>query len=108
VVKKHAAIKQGSFQIRGGSPIVKYYAGLGYFKQDGMFDRSGYERYNYSVNLDVNITATTIATLSLNGSIQKTSDVDGSTGQLFRGVYKFIPIAPLKFTRRPCAVGGLG
>ncbi len=63
-----------------------------------MFDKSNYERYNYSVNLDVNITPITIATFSLNGAIQKTSDVDGSTGQLFRGVYKFLPVAPLRFT----------
>ena len=98
VVKKHAPIYQGNLQVRGGSQTVKYYAGISYFKQDGMFDRSNYERYNYSVNLDVNITPTTIATFSLNGAIQKTSDVDGSTGQLFRGVYKFLPVAPLRFT----------
>jgi TonB-linked SusC/RagA family outer membrane protein len=98
VVKKHAPIYQGNLQVRGGSQAVKYYAGLSYFKQDGMFNRSNYERYNYSVNLDVNITSTTLATFSLNGAIQKTSDVDGSTGQLFRGVYKFLPVAPLRFT----------
>jgi TonB-linked SusC/RagA family outer membrane protein len=98
VVRKHSPIYQGNFQVRGGSQIVKYYAGISYFKQDGMFDRSNYDRYNYSVNLDVNITPTTIATFSLNGAIQKTSDVDGSTGQLFRGVYKFLPVAPLRFT----------
>jgi TonB-linked SusC/RagA family outer membrane protein len=98
VVKKHSPIYQGNFSVRGGSPTIKYYAGLGYFKQNGMFDRSGYERYNYSVNLDINITPTTTAAISLNGAIQKTTDVDGSTGQLFRGVYKFIPVAPLRFS----------
>lgn len=98
VVKKHSPIYQSNFSIRGGSNAIKYYAGLGYFKQNGMFDRSGYERYNYSVNLDINITPTTTAAISLNGALQKTTDVDGGTGQLFRGVYKFIPVAPLKFS----------
>lgn len=98
VVRKHSPIYQSNFSIRGGSPTIKYYAGLGYFKQEGMFDRSGYDRFNYTVNLDINITPTTTATLSLNGSIQKTTDVDGGTGQLFRGVYKFIPVAPLRFS----------
>jgi TonB-linked SusC/RagA family outer membrane protein len=98
VVRKHAPIYQGNLQVRGGSQVIKYYAGLSYFKQEGMFDRSNYERYNYNVNLDVNITPTTLASFSLNGAIQKTSDVDGSTGQLFRGVYKFLPVAPLRFT----------
>lgn len=98
VVKKHSPIYQGNFSVRGGSSTIKYYAGLGYFKQNGMFDRSGYERYNYSVNLDINITPTTTASVTLNGAIQKTTDVDGGTGQLFRGVYKFIPVAPLRFS----------
>jgi TonB-linked SusC/RagA family outer membrane protein len=98
VVRKHSPIYQANFQVRGGSPTVKYYAGISYFKQEGMFDRSNYDRFNYNVNLDVNITPTTLATFSLNGAIQKTSDVDGGTGQLFRGVYKFLPVAPLRFT----------
>jgi len=98
VVKKHSPMYQGNFQVRGGSQNVKYYAGLGYFKQNGMFDKAGYERYNYNVNLDINITPTTIASFSFNGAVEKTSDVDGATSQLFRGVYKFIPVAPLKFS----------
>ncbi len=72
VVKKNIRrIYQSNFSVRGGSSAIKYYAGLGYFKQNGMFDRSGYERYNYSVNLDINITPTTTATVTLNGAIQK-------------------------------------
>ena len=98
VVKKHSPMYQSNFQVRGGSQNVKYYAGLGYFNQSGMFDKSGYERYNYNVNLDINITPTTSASFSLNGSVQKTSDVDDGTSQLFRGVYKFIPVAPLQFS----------
>lgn len=98
VMRKHSPIAQGFFNVRGGSPVVKYYAGLSYFRQEGMFDRANYDRYNYNLNLDINITRTTTASFSLNGAIQKTSDVDGGTGQLFRGVYKFLPVAPLKFT----------
>jgi TonB-linked SusC/RagA family outer membrane protein len=98
LVRKHAPIYQGNLQVRGGNQLMKYFAGISYFKQEGMFDRSNYDRYNYNVNLDVNVTPTTIASFSLNGAIQKTSDVDGGTGQLFRGVYKFIPVAPLRFT----------
>jgi len=98
VVIKHSPIYQSNFQVRGGSQNVRYYAGLGYFKQNGMFNKSGYERYNYNVNIDINITPTTVASFSLKGAVQKTSDVDDSTSQLFRGVYKFIPVAPLKFS----------
>jgi TonB-linked SusC/RagA family outer membrane protein len=97
IVRKHSPIYQGTFQVRGGTQTVKYFAGFGYFKQEGMFNNANYDRYNYNVNLDVNITPTTVATLSINGSFQKTNDVDGGTGNLFRGIYKFLPISPLKF-----------
>jgi TonB-linked SusC/RagA family outer membrane protein len=98
VVRKHSPIYQGNLQVRGGTQVVKYFAGISYFQQEGMFDRSSYNRYNYNLNLDVNVTSTTLASFSLNGGIQKTTDVDGGTGQLFRGVYKFLPIAPLRYT----------
>jgi TonB-linked SusC/RagA family outer membrane protein len=98
IVRKHSPIYQGSVQVRGGGQNVKYFAGIGYFNQKGMFDKSNYYRYNYNINLDVNVTPTTTASLSINGAIQKTGDVDGGTGQLFRGVYKFIPVHNLRFT----------
>ncbi len=97
IVRKHAPIYQGTFQVRGGTQTVRYFAGFGYFKQEGMFNTSLYDRYNYNLNMDVNITPTTLATLSINGSFQKTQDVDGGTGNLFRGIYKFLPISPLSF-----------
>jgi TonB-linked SusC/RagA family outer membrane protein len=98
IVRKHSPIYQGTFQVRGGTQTVRYFAGFGYFKQEGMFNTANYDRYNYNVNLDVNVTPTTLATLSINGAFQKTNDVDGGTGNLFRGVYKFLPISPLQFS----------
>ena len=97
VVKKHAPMYQGNMQIRGGTKDVKYFAGISYFNQKGLFDQSNYYRYNYNVNLDVNVTPTTLASLSINGSIQKTANVQGGTDQLYRGAYKYIPIVALYY-----------
>lgn len=98
VVRKHSPMYQASLQVSGGNSTLKYFAGISYFSQKGMFDKANYNRYNYNVNMDINATKTTTVSLSLNGAIQKTSDVDGGTGQLFRGVYKFLPNAPLYYT----------
>jgi TonB-linked SusC/RagA family outer membrane protein len=98
IVRKHSPIYQGTFQVRGGTQTIRYFAGFGYFKQEGMFNTANYDRYNYNVNLDVNVTPTTLATLSIIGTFQKTNDVDGGTGNLFRGIYKFLPISPLQFS----------
>lgn len=100
VVDKNAPMYQADIQLRGGSDHVRYFAGLGYFNQKGLFDPVGYDRYNYNVNLDVDVTPTTLVSLSINGSYEKTDNVDvaSSTDNLLRGVYKFIPIQPLLYS----------
>jgi TonB-linked SusC/RagA family outer membrane protein len=97
---KNSSIGQGDLQISGGTKDIKYFAGIGYFDQKGMFDPVGYKRYTYNINLDVNATSTTTVSFSLNGSNQITKDVDAasSTTQLFRSLYKFIPIANLNYS----------
>lgn len=100
VIKTHAPMQQADLQISGGTKDVKYYAGLGYTNQKGMFDPVGYTRYTYTINLDVNATPTTSISLTLNGSAQTTKNVDAasSTTTLFRSTYKFIPIANLYYS----------
>ncbi len=97
---KNSPIGQGNLQISGGTKDVKYFAGIGYFEQKGMFDPVGYKRYTYNINLDVNATRTTTVSFTLNGFNEITKDVDAasSTTQLFRSLYKFIPIANLNYS----------
>ena len=38
--------------IRGGSEKLKYSAGFGYYNQDGMVKKSGYERFTFNSNVD--------------------------------------------------------
>lgn len=98
IVRKHAPVSQVNAQVRGGNQIARYFAGISYFNQDGMFPTSGYYRYNYNMNLEVNVTPTTTATFSVNGSSQRSIDIDGGTSQMFRSVYKFLPTAPLTYS----------
>lgn len=98
IVRKHSPMYQANAQVRGGNQIVKYYAGISYFKQEGMFTTTTYQRYNYNLNLDVNVTSTTTATFSANGGYQTSSDIDGGTSQMFRSVYKFVPTAALRYS----------
>jgi TonB-linked SusC/RagA family outer membrane protein len=100
VVDKNAPMYQADLQLRGGSDHVRYFAGLGYFNQKGLFAPTGYNRYNYNVNLDVDATKTTLVSLSINGSYELTTNVDASssTDNLLRGSYKFIPIQSLLYS----------
>jgi TonB-linked SusC/RagA family outer membrane protein len=93
VTNWRAPIQQYDLQVSGGSDKIRYYAGLGFFKQNGVFAPMNYNRYNYNMNLETNVTSSTKVSLSVIGSIEKTNDVDPNEGAsgLFRSGYKFIP-----------------
>lgn len=75
LTKPSALQSQDNFNISGGSKIVKYFASLGYLNQEGLFKTFGtpssyglnYKRYNYRVNVDINMTKSTIFSISIGG-----------------------------------------
>jgi TonB-linked SusC/RagA family outer membrane protein len=99
-VNSSAPIQNYNMQLSGGTENVKYYAGLGYFNQGGYFDPMSYDRYNYNMNLQSQVTSTTKISLSLLGSVEKTNTVDPqeSASGLFRSGFKFIPIQSIKYS----------
>ncbi len=100
LVKMQAPMQNYNVQLSGGTSKAKYYMGLGYFKQAGMFDPVKYNRYNYNMNIEAQATATTTVSLSILGAIERSSTVDPSVSaqQLFRNGFKFIPIQSLYYS----------
>ncbi|MGF6850223.1 TonB-linked SusC/RagA family outer membrane protein [Chitinophaga sp. W3I9] len=79
LVRMRAPIQNYNLQLSGGTKVVRYYAGIGFLKQDGMFDPINYKRYDYNVNMEVSATSTTTVSLSLIGAIENTNSVDAAT-----------------------------
>ncbi len=100
LVNMYDAIRKYDLQISGGSEKTKYFAGIGFFGQDGLFDKVNYKRYNFSLNLDTKVTKTTTVTASFIGSYERTNDLDvaSSANQLFRNGYKFIPTESIYYS----------
>jgi TonB-linked SusC/RagA family outer membrane protein len=67
---KNALITNHSLTLSGGSDIIKYTMGLGYFAQEGMFPGMKYQRYNVSTSLQAQATKSTLVSLSLNGRVE--------------------------------------
>lgn len=100
LVNMYAPMQNYNLQLSGGAGKIKYFAGLGYFNQSGMFDPVNYKRYNYNMNLEAQATKTTTVTLSLIGSVENTGSVDAavSATNLFRNGFKYIPIQNLYYS----------
>ncbi|MDT0684974.1 SusC/RagA family TonB-linked outer membrane protein [Autumnicola psychrophila] len=95
-----APMQNYNIQLSGGSENTRYYAGIGYFDQGGYFDPMSYNRYNYNMNLQSQVTSTTEVSLSVIGSIEKTESVDPeeTASGLFRSGFKFIPIRNIYYS----------
>lgn len=95
---KNTPTQNYGVEFSGGTEHVTYHAGLGYYKQEGIFDPVNYNRYNYNVNLEMRPTSTTKVGFSLQGAIERTNDIDAdenTSGHLFRSFYKFLPTQSL-------------
>ena len=87
-------------EISGGTDLVKYTMGGGFYDQQGIFDKVSYHRYNYNMGLEMQATPTTKVSMTLNGSVERTNDLDAAeetSGHLFRAFYKFIPTQTLLY-----------
>jgi len=100
LVKRNAPIQNHGLQIKGGSEKTKYFASMGYFSQNGIFDKVSYERFNYTLNLETEVTNTTKVSFSFIGSVEQTKNIDPSisTDRLFRGLYKYLPTDPIFYS----------
>lgn len=107
LIKNSAMQTQHNFNISGGTENVKYYASLGVFTQDGLFktfDNGNdkgfkYNRYNYRVNMDVNVTKTTTVKINLGGYLNDRQEPNYNNGTyknisyLYRDIYSAVPFA---------------
>lgn len=93
-------IQNHNLQLTGGSEKMKYFASIGYYKQNGILDAVNYNRFNYNMNVESKVTNTTTVTLAILGSVERTNDLDvaSSATQIFRSGYKFIPTQPIYYT----------
>jgi TonB-linked SusC/RagA family outer membrane protein len=100
LVNMWAPVQKHDLQISGGSDKMKYFAGLGFFGQNGMFDKVNYKRYNFNLNLETKVTKTTTINASFIGAYERTNDLDdaSSANQLFRNSYKFIPTESIYYS----------
>lgn len=105
IVKKTAPQTQHNLSLSGGTKSVRYFASLGLFTQDGLFrsfekeydSNFRYQRLNYRINLDVDLTENTLMRINLGGRLndkrapnyEKNSDIRF----LFRDIYWAPPFA---------------
>jgi TonB-linked SusC/RagA family outer membrane protein len=103
VMKPFAKQSRANVNINGGSDKVKYFVSFGALTQDGLlrtfestYDYNfSFNRYNYRVNLDIDVTKTTKLAATIGGQVgvrnEPLTKDDSSIDLLFRSIYWSAP-----------------
>ena len=96
-----ANMQNYQLNVSGGTDKTRYYLGGGYFKQDGISLNSGFDRYNFKINLEQTVSKRLRVGLNLNlsrtytnGSTRSESGI-GSSGTVL-GALLQIPTIPVR------------
>lgn len=92
LIKLNKPQQSYNLQLSGGTDRIQYYFGLNFLRQDGIYDPLSYNRYNYNAMVDINATATTKISVSLNNSIEQ-----NQTGPSTQGI-SYIPTAAIYYS----------
>lgn len=106
LIKDMAWQSQHNMTVSGGSDRVRYFASLGVFTQKGLFetfhenDRGfSYNRYNYRINMDIDVTKTTSMKINLGGRLTDKTEPNYNNGTytdlsyLYDNIYCSVPFS---------------
>jgi len=107
VLKKRAAIQQHNLTLSGGkSEGTKYFISMGVLNQDGLYDLSGFKRYNLRANIDNQITKDFRLSLDIGARHENLSQSSVGDGIFSTVIYSKPTERP--YTPDNIAAGGLG
>lgn len=71
ILTRDAYSHSHTLNVSGGSDIVRYYASLGYDRDNGVSNTTYTERYTVTAKMDVQMTSKMLMAIKLNGNVQK-------------------------------------
>lgn len=84
-------IQSHDFSLRGGYEKVKYFTSLGYLKQEGIYSTTGYKKYNFRSNLDVEINDYLNVTADFSGVYENFDRAGTGSSTIFSNLMRTSP-----------------
>lgn len=108
LLKKGAPTYRATLNINGGGSLARYYVSASYVKEAGMYNvdeglkdydtNFSYHRWNYRVNVDMDITKSTLVRVGIAGSLDKMNQ-PGVGNSVWESVMGYSPItSPVLFS----------
>lgn len=100
ITKDYSTNQRADITINGGSNILRYALVGSYYGERGIFERdksnswdssTKLNKFNLRSNVDINITPTTVATVSIGGYLQETNGMTVSSDDAFSAAFETPP-----------------
>ena len=103
LLKDGAPTYRASASVKGGGSRARYYLSGSFLDEGGMYNvdktmkeydtNANYQRYNYRMNIDMNITASTLIRVGIGGALEKTNHAGASSDQIWYSTFGYNPIS---------------
>ena len=108
ILKKGAPIYRATVDLSGGGTTARYFISASYVDEGGMYKtdkglkeydtNANYRRWNYRMNVDLDLTKTTLLKVGVSGSLDKKNQPGGTASQVWISALSYNPIAtPVKY-----------
>lgn len=98
IIQKNSPIQYHNFSLTGGTESIKYFASMGYNRQEGMWSSTFLNKYNGSLGITAEATKTTTLNLRVNGYQENQNYPSKGAGSILRQAQRQTPNFPLRYS----------
>ncbi len=103
LLKDGAPTYRASVSVKGGGSKARYYLSGSFLDEGGMYNvdktmkeydtNANYQRYNYRMNMDMNITNSTLIQVGIGGALEKTNHAGTTSDNIWYSVFGYNPVS---------------
>ena len=109
LLRKGAPTYRANVDFSGGGQLARYFVSASYVDEGGMYKtdktldkydtNANYHRFNYRMNVDMNLTKTTLLKVGISGSLEKQNQPGFSSDDIWYSLTGYTPVAtPVKYS----------